>query len=524
MRPHLAGKPAMWARLAREGRMARSEEAIAEEDLPRGTQVGEYVVADKLGEGAFGKVFRAAHPLIGKQAAIKVLSRRYAADPQIVSRFISEARAVNQIAHRNIIDIFSFGRLPDGRHYYIMELLEGRPLDRLLAQRGRLSLEEALPILRGLARALDAAHAKGIVHRDLKPANVFISSDEDGLGAPKLLDFGIAKLFAEERPIEHKTRTGAPIGTPYFMSPEQCQGGAIDHRTDVYAFGVMCFQLLTGELPFSGDHYVEILLKHIQSPPPSPSAVCPAVTPQLDAPILAMMAKRPEDRPDNLTRAVQALEDAARAGGLTVPLSLSGSGPRPALSEAGPETAEAAMQHPGLASTYLSAREPLAAGAPPRPSWRLRALALGGLAVLGVAAFLVSGRAPPPPLPAPVATPAAVVEPAPPPSPAPAAPARVKLRFDGTPAGARVLTSDGRELGRLPFEWETERSEGVLPARVEAEGHVEAALEIALDRDASLVVALEPEPVPTKAARKKAPARVRATVKKPSRDDIEEAF
>src|SRR5688572_1132212 len=141
----------------------------AEPDLEAGAKVGEYVVEEKIGEGGFGTVFRAAHPLIGKQVAIKVLSRRFSADPEMVSRFVAEARAVNQIRHRNIIDIFAFGQLEDGRHYYVMELLDGATLDAHLEQVGRMGLEEAVPILRSLAKALDAAHAKGIAHRDLKP-------------------------------------------------------------------------------------------------------------------------------------------------------------------------------------------------------------------------------------------------------------------------------------------------------------------------------------------------------------------
>src|SRR5690606_17316811 len=140
-----------------------------EAELPAGYQVGEYVVEAKIGEGGFGSVFRASHPKIGKLAAIKVLARKYSGDPEIVSRFTAEARAVNQIRHRNIIDIFAFGELEDGRHYYVMELLEGEPLDKILDDAGAMAVGEALPILRGIARALDAAHDKGIAHRDLKP-------------------------------------------------------------------------------------------------------------------------------------------------------------------------------------------------------------------------------------------------------------------------------------------------------------------------------------------------------------------
>lgn len=304
--------------------MSRADQGpgAEDEDLPPGTAVGEYVVGDKLGEGAFGKVYRGRQPLIGKNVAIKLLSRRFSGDPEMVSRFVAEARAVNQIAHRNIIDIFSFGNLPDGRLYFVMELLQGRTLDHLLRSRGFYSVAEALPILRGLARALDAAHAHGIAHRDLKPANVFVTTDDEGLPYPKLLDFGIAKLVRPDAATMHKTRTGAPMGTPYYMSPEQCRGDTIDTSTDAYSFGVMTFQLLTGQLPFTGDSYVEILFRHMTVDPPPPSTVSAAVPRELDPLILRLMAKSPHDRPRSLVEAVRALEAAAVALGVSVPRSL----------------------------------------------------------------------------------------------------------------------------------------------------------------------------------------------------------
>src|SRR5688572_22013295 len=152
-----------------------------------GQQVGEYVIETKLGEGGFGTVFKAGHPLIGKLVAIKVLNRQYSAQPEMVSRFVAEARAVNQIRDRYIIDIFGFGQLEDGRHYYVMEFLDGLPLADYVDQQGRLALADALPILRSIARALDAAHGKGIAHRDLKPENIFLATESDGTLYPKLL-------------------------------------------------------------------------------------------------------------------------------------------------------------------------------------------------------------------------------------------------------------------------------------------------------------------------------------------------
>ena len=186
-------------------------------DLEAGQKAGKFVIQKKIGEGGFGAVYKAVND-IDKVGAVKVLHPQFSADPGMVSRFKAEARAVNQIGHRGIIDIFEFGVLPDGRHYYVMEHLDGVPLDEFLKQKGRLSLEEALPFLASIARALDAAHAKGVAHRDLKPENVFLTHNASGeVEEAKLLDFGIAKLLHNDDSF-HKTQTGAPMGTPYYLS------------------------------------------------------------------------------------------------------------------------------------------------------------------------------------------------------------------------------------------------------------------------------------------------------------------
>ncbi len=286
-------------------------------DLVAGEVVGEYRVIEKIGEGGFGTVFRAEHPLIGKQVAIKVLSRKYSSDPEMVSRFVAEAAAVNQIRHRNIIDIFSFGQLPDGRHYYIMELLSGQPLDAYLRQ-GPIGLALALPILQGVARALDAAHEKGIVHRDLKPENIFLLEEEGAPPFPKLLDFGIAKLLHDDDQKSYKTRTGVPIGTPCYMSPEQCRGKDVDHRADIYAFGIVAYQMLTGVLPFDEDDYMDTLLAQINDTPPPASSIQASLAAGIDEGIALMLRKDAAKRPNTLALAMVPLEEAAKATGLDV--------------------------------------------------------------------------------------------------------------------------------------------------------------------------------------------------------------
>ena len=282
-----------------------------DKELPPGLEVGEYRIETVLGRGGFGTVYAAVQPVIGKRVAIKVLARKYAADPDIVSRFAAEARAVNQIRHRNIIDIFSFSQLPDGRHYYVMELLDGETLDSYLRTYGRMPLDKALPILRAIARALDAAHAKGIAHRDLKPENIFLAHDTDGGTFPKLLDFGIAKLLAPEDDVRHRTGTGVPIGTPYYMSPEQCRGRDVDHRTDIYSFGIVIYRLLTGAFPFEGDDYVELLYQQTNKEPSPPSSLRPELPPSVDSAIAWMMRKDREARPPTVLEGVNALDPTA---------------------------------------------------------------------------------------------------------------------------------------------------------------------------------------------------------------------
>jgi len=310
-----------------EGLLPDEAVAAADTDLVAGQVVGEYRVEGKLGEGGFGAVYRAVHPLIGKAAAVKVLHKQFSSNPQMVSRFIAEARAVNQIRNRNIIDIFSFGALEDGRQYYVMELLDGMTMDAYLKQKGRLSPEEAIPMLRGIARALDAAHATGIAHRDLKPENVFLLFDEDGVVFPKLLDFGIAKLLGDSVAGGHKTRTGTPMGTPYYMSPEQCRGRNVDHRTDIYSFGILVFQCLVGKVPFDGEDVMEILVKNISAPAPRVSDECHELPPALDAPVLAFLEKDPAQRPESLGAGLDALAVAAAGAGFDVKVSARKPGP-----------------------------------------------------------------------------------------------------------------------------------------------------------------------------------------------------
>ncbi len=213
-----------------------------------GVEVGGYVVETELGRGGMGVVYAATHPMIGKRAAIKVMTRELSDNPAIVDRFIQEARSVNEIGHPNIVDIFAFGAMPDGRRYLVMDLVKGEPLRRRI-KRGALPVPDAVALLDETACALIAAHDKGIIHRDLKPDNVFIV-DNPARFEIRLLDFGLAKLLPTAAiGRAFRTATGAQIGTPDYMSPEQLRGSRVDHRTDIYALGIMMFETLTRSRP-----------------------------------------------------------------------------------------------------------------------------------------------------------------------------------------------------------------------------------------------------------------------------------
>ena len=281
------------------GPLALAEPEV-DEDLPPGSACGEYIVERKIGEGGMGAVYGARHPVIGKRAAIKVIKRDLSASRDAVDRFVREAQAVNTIGHPNIVDVFGFGTLPDGRSFFVMEWLEGESLRARMTR--PLAFAQALEVLESIAIALRAAHEAGVVHRDLKPDNVYLARAK-GAPAPrvKLLDFGLAKLSATtgDARVDH-TRTGVVMGTPLYLSPEQAKGVKIDFATDLYSLGVIAYEMAAGQVPFNADSAVEIMAAHISTTPTPLRERAPWVPPTFERLVMRMLAKDPQSRPSIL--------------------------------------------------------------------------------------------------------------------------------------------------------------------------------------------------------------------------------
>ena len=350
-------------------------------------EIGEYRVLRKIGEGGMGSVYAAIQPVIGKRVAIKVLAQHIASNPELVRRFVDEARAVNKIGHPNIVDIFSFGWLPDKRHYFAMEYLDGQSLaDRF--KRGPFQPDEARRLLRQICQALEAAHRQGIVHRDLKPDNIWIVQPQHGDSYAKLLDFGIAKLMGDADEGQ-RTQTGIVMGTPAYMSPEQCRGVDVGKGTDIYALGMILYEMFAGKLPFHGS-FAELITHHLVTVPDAPSRHRPMPR-ALDQLIMRCLDKDQAQRPqsaEELARLLDAVlpvagEDVA-TGIPVAPAPAAAPAPAPAAKPA-PTTdppGDTLAPPPGRTSLDLTMQ----------PARNNRGLLVAGVAagavVIGVAIFL----------------------------------------------------------------------------------------------------------------------------------------
>ena len=438
--------------------------------------LGPYRLIERLAVGGMGAVYRAVNEKIGRTVAVKLLHQSLRGEVVSVSRFFTEARAVNSIRHPNVVEVYDFSG--EGEDVFmVLELLHGQDLRSVLGSQpfGYLPPARVVNILEQVCGALQATHARKIVHRDLKPENVFLlardlNSDRDMV---KLLDFGVAKL---ERPEGKLTREGIALGTPEYMAPEQARAIHVDGRTDVYAVGCIAFEMLTGRTVFHGASPGDVMIKQVREAPPAPRDFNPTIPPALEQVVLRCLAKAPKDRPQSAMELAREL-----CAAINVPFDRSGAFEN-WRSWDGP-TGSSLIEMPAV---EVSAR---AAGKPaPKFKWaQRRQMALAGAAVaaLGLMTFvaLQAGRRGRPQL-------ARAAE-----NHAPVAARALTVGLDvhSQPVGAEVFDQTGQRLGTTPLRLEL--PEGLeLSLRFVRSGFVPVTRELKAEAGvADLQITLEPE-------------------------------
>ncbi len=426
-----------------------------------GHTIGNYKITAKLGEGGMGVVYLAEHPVIGKKVAMKAIHPELSKNSDVVSRFITEAKAVNQIGHEHIVDIADFGNTSDGEFYFVMEYLQGESLSDRLKREKHIPIGEAMSIGAQIADALNASHQQGIIHRDLKPENIFLCNRGGSRDFVKVLDFGLAKLTQNDQKVTHKTRTGSVMGTPYYMSPEQCEGKTeIDYRADIYSLGVLIFEMLTGKVPFGGEGYGEIIVKHVTMPPPSVRSIVPDLPEYLDLLLYRVLAKDRDQRFQTMADLREALLDperyASSAPEVGIPDDLSG------IARAAAPMARSELEGRSLLGfgSGLGSKPPASSGTPSgrgelinnidnlirtKPGSRL--LLFFGVVSTVAAIFLIYPRRE-------ARRPLAVAT--------PLHPATVRVNFNSDPDGAVVTRADGKTLGLTPLSIEVAYSDSAV--------------------------------------------------------------
>ena len=499
---------------------SRPQPALAKKKSPRdevedpaarlGEVLGAYRLLDVLGKGGMGFVYRAEHVKLGREVALKLLRADYARRRESVIRFFQEAKTVNRVRHRNIVDVTDFVELDDGTTYIIMELLRGQSLGKWA--RTGIDLPRALGVLVQICDGLGAAHAVGVIHRDLKPDNVVVTPVGDGSELVKLLDFGVAKLVnRDDEDLGFQTAAGSVIGTPAYMSPEQAGGMAVDPRSDIYSLGAIMYELFCGVPPFRGRSFGEYVRKHLTEQP-----VLPHLTPggenvpeALEALIMRCLAKEPDHRfghilelRDGILRLIGGAESHAIAMAATIPSGQQAQLPRAVLPLAPPM--HTAMPTPPAQLSQLSGRTSGHHGhsktyVPPQPSvWPWLAAGASAVAVGIAAAVWYANRAdanapvpaqPPPAVATQPTTPTAPV-PAPTTATPPATPPvvasvpLVELRFDSIPSGGVFAAGHTAELCRTPCAFNVDLRDGESQTKrtfvVRSDGYVDGTVDVDL--------------------------------------------
>jgi hypothetical protein len=454
-----------------------------------------------------GAVYLAEHPGIGRRVAVKVLHKNYTRDEHLLARFLNEARAANAIRHPNIIEILDSGMLSDGTPFLVMELLEGESLGTRLRQAGALQIPVAVDLAYQTASALGAAHAKGIVHRDLKPDNLFVIPDQHDAAREriKVLDFGIAKLQQGSVADSVKTRTGTLMGTPIYMSPEQCRGTrSVDHRSDIYSLGVIFYEMLVGQPPFVSEGFGDLVNMHLNVAPAPARTKRPEIPVALDAIVMKMLSKNPEERYADMAEFQAALKTSGTHQIVSSPDLVKTHGKGMPVTQASP-------MHDTTFSAGTGERVNTQVG-----GGRGKMVAIGVIAAAAIGGAMFwwqsgqpAGKTPgkvavaPPPRPMPPpAGPVAILAPVTPPKPAVVKPVaevkKVELRLASVPAGAKVVDNiDGELLGVTPLVLTRPRG-GTLTVRLEKDGYLASTRTMPLDGDRAFELTLEQQKVKKK--------------------------
>ena len=470
-----------------------------------GQVIGNYKLTAKLGEGGMGVVYLGEHPVIGKKVAMKAIHPELARNPEVVSRFVMEAKAVNQIGHEHIVDIGDFGNTPEGDFYFIMEYLQGESLADRLKREIILSQGRALKIAAQVADALGASHEHGIIHRDLKPENIFLIARRGNPDFVKVLDFGLAKLTQTEEKVTHKTRAGSVMGTPYYMSPEQGEGKVqIDHRADIYSLGIILFEMLTGKVPFGGEGYGEIIVKHITHQAPSARKINPAISAAVEMVLFQALAKDRDDRFQTMHEFREALLDPegylAGAPSVGMPTELTGVtrlaapmarrdmtfdstvdfGAVPGSGVVGNITMGPSTFRHGVGQVAPTPRQPTLA---PKSGQKVVLTIMGGVALAGLA-IVMAGRTKRETRRFNTANAGQ--------STAAKYPTAVRVNFSSDPDGAIVTRADGAELGRTPLSLEIPYSDSTVQFVLRKPGYEDKVMLIVPNLPAPIFATLRP--------------------------------